>query len=107
MDTRLKDIVSRENRRVLWSFLGAQTFNIIVTFFVAWLMFGVVKPALEGDAKSATVAAELSTEAAEIESAEAASAANVIPTAPVSGESEFEVTEFTTLAGDEEPSAEE
>ena len=107
MDTRLKDIVSRENRRVLWSFLGAQTFNIIVTFFVAWLMFGVVKPALEGDAKSATVAAELSTEAAEKESAEAASAVNVIPTAPVSGESEFEVTEFTTLAGDEEPSAEE
>ena len=107
MDTRLKDIVSRENRRVLWSFLGAQTFNIIVTFFVAWLMFGVVKPALEGDAKSATVAAELSTEAAEKESAEAASVANVILTAPVSGESEFEVTEFTTLAGDEEPSAEE
>ena len=46
MDTRLKDIVSRENRRVLWSFVGAQLFNIVVTFLLAWLMFGVVKPAL-------------------------------------------------------------
>ncbi|MBO5882049.1 MAG: putative sulfate exporter family transporter [Alistipes sp.] len=48
MDTRLKDIVSRENRRVLWSFVGAQLFNIVVTLFVAWLMFGIVKPAVWG-----------------------------------------------------------
>ena len=46
MDTRLKDIVSRENRNILYAFLGAQCFNIVVTFLVAWLMFGVVKPAL-------------------------------------------------------------
>jgi hypothetical protein len=46
MGTRLKDIVSRENRRVLHAFLGAQAFNIIVTLFIAWLMFGVVKPML-------------------------------------------------------------
>ena len=46
MDTRLKDIVSRENRTVLWSFVGAQLFNIVVTCIIAWLMFGVVKPAL-------------------------------------------------------------
>ena len=46
MDTRLKDIVSRENRNILYAFLCAQGFNIVVTFFVAWLMFGVVKPAL-------------------------------------------------------------
>ena len=46
MDTRLKDIVSKENRNILYSFLGAQTFNIIFTFFVAWLLFGIVKPAL-------------------------------------------------------------
>ena len=46
MDTRLKDIVSRENRSILYAFLGAQCFNIVITFFVAWLMFGVVKPAL-------------------------------------------------------------
>ena len=46
MDTRLKDIVSKENRNILYTFLGAQTFNIIFTFFVAWLLFGIVKPAL-------------------------------------------------------------
>ncbi len=46
MDTRLKDIVSRENRNSLFAFLGAQCFNIIVTLLIAWLMFGVVKPAL-------------------------------------------------------------
>lgn len=46
MDTRLKEIVSRENRNILYAFLVAQGFNIVVTFFVAWLMFGVVKPAL-------------------------------------------------------------
>ena len=46
MDTRLKDIISRENRRPLFAFIGAQLFNIIVTLCVAWLMFGVVKPAI-------------------------------------------------------------
>ena len=46
MDTRLKDIISKENRNVLKSFLGAQTFNIIVTCLIAWLMFGIVKPAV-------------------------------------------------------------
>ena len=48
MDTRLKDIISRENRRVLWSFVGAQLFNIVVTLVLAWLMFGIVKPAVWG-----------------------------------------------------------
>ena len=46
MDTRLKDIVSRENRNILFSFLGAQLFNIIIALLISWLMFGVVKPAL-------------------------------------------------------------
>ena len=46
MDTRLKDIVSRENRNSLFAFLGAQCFNIIVTLLIAWSMFGIVKPAL-------------------------------------------------------------
>ena len=46
MDTRLKDIISRENRRVLWSFVGAQLVNIVVTLTLAWLMFGIVKPAV-------------------------------------------------------------
>ena len=44
MDTRLKDIVSRENRNILYAFIAAQCFNIVVTFFVAWLLFGVIKP---------------------------------------------------------------
>lgn len=46
MDTRLKDIVSRENRRILHAFLGAQLFNIIVTGLIAWVMFGFIKPLL-------------------------------------------------------------
>ena len=44
MSTRLKDIVSRENRSILYAFIGAQCFNIVVTFFVAWLLFGIIKP---------------------------------------------------------------
>ena len=46
MDTRLKDIVSKENRNILFTFIGAQVFNIIFTFFVAWMLFGVIKPML-------------------------------------------------------------
>ncbi len=46
LDTRLKEIVSKENRNVLYAFLTGQTFNIVATFLVAWLMFGVVKPTL-------------------------------------------------------------
>ena len=46
METRLKDIISRENRNALLAFLGAQVFNIVVTLFIAWLMFGIVKPTL-------------------------------------------------------------
>lgn len=42
MDTRLRDILSRENRNLLYAFLVAQCFNIVVTLFVAWLLFGVV-----------------------------------------------------------------
>lgn len=44
LDTRLKEIVSRENRNTLYTFLIAQSFNIVVTFFLAWLLFGIVKP---------------------------------------------------------------
>ncbi|MBR3589538.1 MAG: putative sulfate exporter family transporter, partial [Alistipes sp.] len=57
MDTRLKDIISKENRNALYAFLGAQTFNICVTCLVAWLMFGIVKPALEGDKSEPVVEA--------------------------------------------------
>ena len=44
LDTRLKEIISRENRNILWSFLTAQTFNIVVTFVIACLLFGILKP---------------------------------------------------------------
>lgn len=46
LDTKLKDIVSRENRNVLFSFLCAQSFNIVFTFIIAYLLFGVLKPML-------------------------------------------------------------
>ncbi len=42
MDTRLRDIISHENRNILYAFLSAQCFNIVVTFFVAWLLFGIL-----------------------------------------------------------------
>ena len=44
LDTRLKDIVSKENRNLLRAFLAAQTFNIVVTFAIACCLFGLLKP---------------------------------------------------------------
>lgn len=94
MDTRLKDIISKENRNALYAFLGAQTFNIIVTFFVAWLMFGIVKPALEGDKGAEAVATEQVAESP-------ATTAAAIPTEPAATESEVEVTEFEKIENQE------
>ena len=88
MDTRLKDIISKENRNALYAFLGAQTFNICVTCLVAWLMFGIVKPALEGDKSEPVV------EAVE-EVAEASEA--TIAVEPAATESTVEVSEFEVL----------
>ena len=92
MDTRLKDIISKENRNALYAFLGAQTFNICVTCLVAWLMFGIVKPALEGDKSEPVV------EAVE-EVAEASEA--TIAVEPAATESTVEVSEFEVLAPEE------
>ena len=44
LDTNLKEIVSRENRNTLFAFLIAQSFNIVVTGVLAYLLFGIVKP---------------------------------------------------------------
>ncbi len=44
LDTRLKEIVSKENRHLLQAFLAAQTFNIVVTLAIACVLFGVLKP---------------------------------------------------------------
>lgn len=46
LETRLKDIVSKENRNLLWGFIIAQGFNIVVTFIIAMVMFGWLKPML-------------------------------------------------------------
>ena len=88
MDTRLKDIISKENRNALYAFLGAQTFNICVTCLVAWLMFGIVKPALEGDKSEPVV--ETVEEVAEASEA-------TIAVEPAATESTVEVSEFEVL----------
>ena len=46
LETRFKDIFSRENRKPLYAFLTAQTFNIVVTLVIAYVMFGILKPML-------------------------------------------------------------
>ncbi len=95
MDTRLKDIISKENRNALYAFLGAQCFNIVVTFFVAWLMFGVVKPSLEGKQSEEAVATE------QVEAVEEQSDKQVIPVEPAATESDVEVTEFEKIENQE------
>ena len=47
METRFKEIFSKENNRSLKAFLVAQSFNIVVTLIIASLFFGVLKPMLE------------------------------------------------------------
>ena len=44
LETRFKDIFGKENRRPLYTSLIAQTFNIVVTLVVAYIIFGLVKP---------------------------------------------------------------
>ena len=90
MDTRLKDIVSRENRNILFSFLATQAFNIIISLLVAWLMFGIVKPALWPTHRDEEV----------VESIEAPTldtSVVVIPVEPAQTESDVQVQEFTRL----------
>lgn len=42
LETRFRDLFTRENRRPLKAFLTAQAFNIVVTLVVAWLLFGLI-----------------------------------------------------------------
>lgn len=44
LETRFKEIFSKENRVPLKVFLTAQLFNIVVTLIVAYVIFGVIKP---------------------------------------------------------------
>ena len=46
LETRFKEIFSKENRKSLKAFLTAQSFNIIITFIVACILFGILKPLL-------------------------------------------------------------
>ena len=46
LETRLKDIFGKENRVPLKVFLTAQTFNVLVTLVIAYVIFGIIKPAL-------------------------------------------------------------
>ncbi len=48
LETRFKEIFSKENRVPLKVFLTAQSFNIVVTLIVAFVIFGVIKPWLAG-----------------------------------------------------------
>ena len=42
LETRFKEIFSKENRQSLRAFLTAQSFNIVFTFIVACILFGVI-----------------------------------------------------------------
>lgn len=44
LETRFKEIFSKENNKSLKAFLSAQTFNILFTLLVCSLLFGVLKP---------------------------------------------------------------
>ena len=44
LETRFKEIFSKENRVPLKVFLIAQGFNVLVTLLIAWLIFGIIKP---------------------------------------------------------------
>lgn len=48
LDTRLKDIINKENRNIMWAFITAQGINIVVTLLIACLMFGIIKPLIMG-----------------------------------------------------------
>lgn len=46
LETRFSEIFGKENRKSLYTFLISQTFNIIFTLIIAYLMFGIIKPML-------------------------------------------------------------
>lgn len=42
LETKFTDLLRMEEGRPLWSFLGAQAFNVVWTLILAWLIFGGV-----------------------------------------------------------------
>jgi len=42
LETDFRSLITSENRRSTYAFLGAQTFNVCFTLLIAWLLFGVL-----------------------------------------------------------------
>jgi uncharacterized membrane protein YadS len=42
LETKFEDLLRMDEGRPLWSFLGAQAFNVVWTLLLAWLIFGGV-----------------------------------------------------------------
>ncbi|WP_294142044.1 putative sulfate exporter family transporter [uncultured Sanguibacteroides sp.] len=42
LETDFRSLITSENRRSTYAFLGAQTFNVFFTLLIAWLLFGVL-----------------------------------------------------------------
>ena len=98
MDTRLKDIISKENRNALKAFLGAQIFNIIVTCIIAWLMFGIVKPAVWPEHRHDKVV--VTNEISKGITPNIASPETMLPAPPAVTERGYEVMNYTTVVGE-------
>lgn len=83
----------------MWAFLGAQTFNICVTFLIAWLMFGVVKPAVwPTEAKAAEP---------KIEAVAPEANPLTIPTEAAATQTDVEVVEYEKVENQDAPKADE
>lgn len=44
LETRFKEIFSKENRQPAKAFIAAQGFNIVVTLIVSYVLFGIIQP---------------------------------------------------------------
>ena len=42
LETDFKSLITSENRRSTYAFLGAQAFNVVFTLLVAWILFGLL-----------------------------------------------------------------
>jgi hypothetical protein len=42
LETDFKSLITSENRRSTYAFLGAQAFNVVFTLLVAWILFGLI-----------------------------------------------------------------
>ena len=42
LETDFKSLITSENRRSTYAFLGAQAFNVVLSLLVAWILFGLI-----------------------------------------------------------------